>query len=71
MSKIMLIAIFTVLIICLGTVGKMDAESEAINESHYIKMVCEGHWPDYRKIEPACDQKRVARLSAAPVYEIF
>lgn len=49
----MLIAILT-LIICLGIVGEMDAQSNAVSERHYIKMVCEGSWPDYRNEKPEC-----------------
>jgi hypothetical protein len=59
MNVITLTAVITTLIICLGIVGKMDAESEAINERHYIKMVCEGSWPDYRNLEPECDPKQL------------
>ena len=54
MNIFTVIAIFTALIICLGIVGEMDAESNAVSERHYIKMVCEGSWPDYRNEKPEC-----------------
>ena len=54
MNIFTVIAIFTALIICLGIVGEMDAESHAVSERHYIQMVCEGSWPDYRNEKPKC-----------------
>lgn len=41
-----LAALFVVL--ALGIVGRMDADSAQADVNHYCEMVKAGHWPDYQ-----------------------
>ena len=46
----------TVLIfLLLGLVGRMDYQDELIAQQHYTDMVCAGHYPDYKELEPTCN----------------
>lgn len=40
----------------IGVVGQMDYEDEIIAEQSYIRDVCAGVYPDYKYLEPACDE---------------
>lgn len=35
-------------------VSNMDYADEVAEELHYMKMVCEGHWPNYDKLVFTC-----------------
>ena len=43
------------LFLLLGLVGRMDYQDELLAEQHYTDMVCAGHYPDYKDLEPICN----------------
>tara|TARA_R110002020_G_scaffold270775_1_gene486024 strand:+ start:62 stop:232 length:171 start_codon:yes stop_codon:yes gene_type:complete len=43
------------ILIALGIVGEMDYQDAIQAEIHYQKMVCDGHYPDYKNLNPSCD----------------
>lgn len=49
----LLVAVFVIAM--LGIVGKMDMEDELMAQQHYTDMVCAGHYPDYKDLEPSCN----------------
>ena len=44
-------------LVAMGVAGKMDYDDAVLMEKQYLKMVCQGHWPNYKQIEVKCDQK--------------
>lgn len=52
LTKILIgIAVF----IALGIIGNMDYYDAKLAEQHYATMVCDGHWPDYKELNPECN----------------
>ena len=52
LTKILIgIAVF----IALGIIGNMDYYDANLAEQQYVTMVCDGHWPDYKELNPNCD----------------
>ena len=49
--KILLLA----LAICTTACGYDD---ETLEAEHYIQRVCAGAWPDYKYIQPDCEERR-------------
>jgi hypothetical protein len=35
-------------------VSTMDYNDQVSQGNHYTTMVCSGHWPDYKQINPEC-----------------
>tara|TARA_R110002020_G_scaffold46129_1_gene131400 strand:- start:115 stop:330 length:216 start_codon:yes stop_codon:yes gene_type:complete len=56
MNKPTKILLGTVLFLILGIAGNMDYRDAVLAERHYVTMVCDGHWPDYKELEPECDR---------------
>ena len=48
------IALLLFAIIAIGAVGSGDMQDEIAEEQFYTEMVCDGHWPDYKNLEPEC-----------------
>ena len=56
LEKIMKSWFITILIfVMLGFVGAMDYQDELLAQQHYTDMVCAGHYPDYKELEPTCN----------------
>jgi hypothetical protein len=52
LTKILIgIAVF----IALSIIGNMDYYDAVLAEQHYAAMVCDGHWPDYKELNPECN----------------
>jgi len=49
-TVIMLVVAF----VLFGLAGSMDYEDAQAAEDHYTAMVCEGSWPDYKRLKPDC-----------------
>jgi len=57
MNKLLLTAVIaTILAHLVIWASSMDYQDELVEEAHYIKMVCAGHWPDYRYDKPECEK---------------
>ena len=57
MNKLLLTALIaTILAHLFIWASSMDYQENLVQEQHYIKMVCEGHWPDYRYDKPECEK---------------
>ena len=57
MNKLLLTAVIaTILAHLIIWASSMDYQDELVEEAHYIKMVCAGHWPDYRYDKPECEK---------------
>ena len=54
MEKMIVTAAAILFVGIIGLVGAMDYEDEVLEQQHYIKMVCAGHWPDFNDISPEC-----------------
>ena len=50
------ILIWVAVFIALGIIGNMDYHDAVLAEQHYAAMVCDGHWPDYKELNPECNQ---------------
>jgi len=48
------ISFLALLIVILLIVGNLDYYDEKQAEQRYATMVCEGHWPDYKKLNLEC-----------------
>ena len=55
MEKMIVTAAAILFVGIIGLVGAMDYEDEVLQQTHYIEMVCDGHWPDYKEITPECE----------------
>ena len=55
MNKPTKILLGAVLFLILGIAGNMDYRDAVLAERHYVTMVCDGHWPDYKELEPECN----------------
>jgi hypothetical protein len=44
-----------IFLIALGIVGNGDYEDELAEELFYKEMVCDGKWPDYKKLGVICE----------------
>ena len=53
-KKAALIAL-VIFLIALGIVGNGDYEDELAEELFYKEMVCDGKWPDYKKLGVTCE----------------
>ena len=57
MNKLLLTALIaTILAHLVIWASSMDYQDELVEHRHYIKMVCAGHWPDYRNENPECEK---------------
>jgi len=55
MNRLLMAALITTILAHLFIwASSMDYQENLVQEQHYIKMVCEGHWPDYRNEKPEC-----------------
>lgn len=43
------------LIAVVGIAGAMDYRDALKEAEHYEKMVCNGHWPNYKSVEVDCN----------------
>ena len=47
--------IIAALLVAFGLVGEMDYQDEVQQMAYYEKMVCSGHWPNYKDLEVSCN----------------
>ena len=57
MNKSTKIILGAVLFLILGIIGNMDYHDAVLAERHYVTMVCDGFWGDYKGLEPECDSE--------------
>jgi hypothetical protein len=52
------IAIGVGIVVCVSLFGwasSMDYEQAMLDQAVYVQFVCEGTYPDYKNLEPECD----------------
>ena len=55
MNKPTKILLGAVLFLILGIAGNMDYNDAVLEEQHYVTMVCDGFWPDFKQFGLKCD----------------
>lgn len=55
MGRLTLVLIFSAIAIIILWTSTQDTYEEQREAAHYQKMVCAGHWPDYRNEKPECN----------------
>ena len=55
MNTLTKILIWVAVFIALGIIGNMDYYDAVLAEQQYVTMVCDGHWPDYKELNPECN----------------
>jgi hypothetical protein len=56
----MMIKLITVALAVVGAflfLGTQDYKERQQQEKQYKEMVCNGYWPDYKKVKPTCEVK--------------
>lgn len=51
----MKIVLAVTVLLLFGIVGSMDYEDAVQQDAVYVKNVCDGVWPDYKKLEVTCE----------------
>lgn len=46
----------------LGVVGEADYQEAIRQEQEYQAMVCDGHWPNYKRIDVNCGRSHADNL---------
>jgi len=52
--------VFIVVFLILSVAGHVAYEDWVVERDHYTYMVCEGTWPNYKKLNVNCEELRHA-----------